>query len=351
MITFIIPAYQAEKTLTRTVESILRQTDDRWKIILINDGSTDDTENICIRCRDLNPDKISYIYQENSGQGKARNVGIELVTTDYLSFLDSDDWLMPDYVETVGRFLKRERPEMILTLPVIWHEGSRITRDWYDKEVFESVFPKDGVIICPGDYPECYTMEVNACRKVLRTDYVQRIGFRFPEGIKWEDIYPHFYLLSNCESCMGIKSVGFYYRVGSLDQTTASRGKERLDILPIFAGLLDYVTDNKKEELQFPVMRLFVRFSIWCIKMTEGDVRIQLVRGLSSFYREIPKSFYKALKKGSRESYSRADALQYRLFLTAIRSGLFRWVFYDYLYEDAAEKIVKKVLRAKERVA
>lgn len=350
MITFIVPAYQAEKTIARTLDSICRQTNDNWKAILVNDGSIDGTEEICQRYRNSFPEKITYIYQENGGLGKARNVGMEIVDTEYMAFLDSDDWLMPDFVDTVLKYSASE-PEMVLILPVIYHEGSKVVRDWYDKPIFEKLFPKDGDVIDPHIRTDCYQLEVNACRKILRKEFVQRVHFRFPEGIKWEDVFPHFYLLSNCKSCMGIKSVGFYYRVGSSDQITASRVEDRLDILKIFEELIAYVNEEGKEELIFPVMRVFVRFSIWCIRMTEGEVRRELVEKLTAFYKKVSKYFYQSLKKTVRREYSKADAMQYLMFLLAIRSKAFRWVFYDYLYEDIATKMIKKILRAKERVA
>ena len=149
---------------------------------------------------------------------------------------------------------------------------------------------------------------------------------------------------------MGIRSTGFYYRVGRKNQITALRGKDRLDILTIFPELLRYIEEGKREELRFGAMRLFVRFSIWCIKMTEGELRVQLVKELSSFFRRVPSSFYKALRRGAKDNYNKADRRQYALFLIAIRRPALRFVFYDYLYQEAMEKIVKKLLRAGERV-
>ena len=351
MITFIIPAYQAEATLKRTIDSVLCQNSGRWKMILINDGSTDSTADICSWYHNRYPEKITYISQENQGLGHARNVGIGLVKSEYMCFLDSDDWLMPDFVEKVTFYGKNYSPEVIFTLPVIWHEGSNTVRDWYDKQLFECLFPEDGTVIVPEKNPEIYTMEVNACRKILAADFVKKTGFFFPEGIKWEDVYPHFFLLSQCKAVLGIKSAGFYYRIGSTDQITASKGRDRLDILPIFEQLLNYIEEENRQALRFPAMRIFVRFSIWCIRMTEGELRRELVQRLTEFFRRVPKSYFRILQKEIKNKYSKADRRQYALFLLAIRYRAVGWVFYDYFYEEAAEKLVKKVLKAKERVS
>lgn len=66
-----MPAYNAEKTIKRTIESILHQTDPHWKLIIVNDGSVDGTEIICKKYSEENKEKIQYIFQENRGLGGA----------------------------------------------------------------------------------------------------------------------------------------------------------------------------------------------------------------------------------------------------------------------------------------
>lgn len=355
IITFIIPAYNAADTIGRTLDSILYQTDSRYEIIIINDGSTDATETVCKKYSEKRKDKITYIYQENRGLGGARNRGLELAAGEYISFLDSDDWLMPGYVESIVGQLKKisyeDRPEMIMTLPQIYHEGSRQVSDWYDKALFDQIFNQDGVIVSPQEYKEIYQFEVNMCRKVISLDFIKSINFKFREHIKWEDVLPHFWLLSKCTKCMGIGSVGFYYRVGSVSQITAARGSERLDILTVFDDLAKYISREQRKDLEFPAMRVMVRFAIWCIKMADIETRGLLVKEVYRFFQTIPKSYYKSLRRESRHEYSKADAIQYWLFSIAINHKAFCWIFDDYLYQEIGEKTVKKLIGGKERVA
>ena len=353
-ITFVIPAYNAEKTIERTIESILHQTDDRYKIVIVNDGSIDDTDVICREYQSKYAEKILYIVQENRGQGGARNHGLQYVMTDYVSFLDSDDWLMPDFVEKIVSALERclqSKIEMIVTLPQIYHERSNAVRAWYDEALFHEIFTEDGVVINPQGEQRVYQFEVNQCRKILHMDFVKRVKFQFREQIKWEDVYPHFYLFSKCETCMGVPSVGFYYRVGSGEQTTASRGKNRLDFLEVIEDMTNYVQEEKRYDLCFPVMRVIVRFAIGGIRMADIETREQLVQEYYRVFRNLPDIYEKALKQEAKKNYSKADALQYRLFILAIKHRCFNFIFKDYLYQDIGEKLVKKVLRAGQRVA
>ena len=353
-ITFVVPAHNAEATLERTLNSILNQTDQRYKIVIINDGSTDGTEDICKRYEKTYLDKVTYRYQESKGPGGARNYGMTLVETEYVSFLDSDDWLMPEYVESILTQLERHSEhtvEMVMTLPQIYHEGSGAISEWYDKRLFEEIFHTEGQIINPQEELRVYQFEVNLCRKVLQMDFLREVSFAMREKIKWEDVYPHFYLLSQCKCCMGIGSVGFYYRVGGKGQITASRDRSRLDLLEVIRELQEYIENGNYENLRFPAMRIMVRFSIWGIRMTDGELRKELVRELHRAFKKLPRSYYQALQKGTKNNYSKADARQYQLFILAIRYKICNIIFYDYLYQDIGEKIIKKILGAGQQVA
>lgn len=131
----------------------MHQTDYRYLVILVNDGSTDRTHEICEQYAGQYADRITYIKQENRGLGGARNHGMELVSTPYVSFLDSGDWLMPDYVEKIWNCIasNKEDVEKIMTLLRIYHEKSGVVREWYDEALFHKTFWKEGMVINPQE--------------------------------------------------------------------------------------------------------------------------------------------------------------------------------------------------------
>lgn len=353
LITFVVPAYNAEATLDRTMYSIVNQSSGQWRAIIVNDGSKDATAQIAEQYARAYSDRVTYIEQENRGLGGARNHGLELVQTSYVSFLDSDDWLMPDYVEKIALALEKasEEPEMILVLPKIYHEESKVVKKWYDEDNFLTVFPEDGIIVNPVNEPLLYQFEVNQCRKVLNMNFVRRTQFSFREKVKWEDVYPHFYLLSQCTKCMGIRSVGFYYRIGCSSQITASHGRDRLDFMQVMKDLTSYIELESKDNLIFPMMRVIIRFSVWCIRMADMDIRNEMVNSLHKAYVKLPARYPRILWRECKRQYALKDALQYRLFWTAIRYKIFNFVFEDYLWQDVCEKILKRLLHAENHVA
>ena len=98
MISVIIPIYNTGKLLNRMLQSIQKQSYKDLEIILINDGSTDESEQECKKA-EINDERIRYFYQENAGVSSARNYGMKLAQGEYIAFLDSDDEIDTNYFE------------------------------------------------------------------------------------------------------------------------------------------------------------------------------------------------------------------------------------------------------------
>ena len=103
----VIPVYNKEKFVPKTIESVLCQNFTDFEIIIVNDGSTDQSEAKILEFKDS---RIHYYSKKNEGVAVARNFGIEKATADYICFLDADDFWLPNYLETMHRFIS-ELPE------------------------------------------------------------------------------------------------------------------------------------------------------------------------------------------------------------------------------------------------
>lgn len=103
-ISIIVPAYNCEDTIKQCIDSIINQTSTDWELVIVNDGSTDKTKEICESY--LDSEKVFLYTQSNSGVSSARNLGVEHSTGDYLLFVDSDDSLLPDALSIVKNTIK-----------------------------------------------------------------------------------------------------------------------------------------------------------------------------------------------------------------------------------------------------
>lgn len=99
-VSIVIPAYNEEKYIERCIDSLLRQTYEYFEIIIINDGSTDRTGEICRKYQQQDS-RIKYHEKKNEGQGSARNYGVKFSKADYLIFIDADDWVDANYVQAL----------------------------------------------------------------------------------------------------------------------------------------------------------------------------------------------------------------------------------------------------------
>lgn len=291
LLTIIVPAYNVEKYIRECLNSLVNQTVRNHKIVIINDGSTDNTEKICLEYQEKYSSLITYVYQDNQGLGEARNAGLRLVDTPYVTFLDSDDWFNIKYVECLQDYIDTtdELPDMIFTLPWIYDSVTKRVLPWKDKERYDHVFEAwNGIShvrtnsrICP----ELYALEVSSCRKIYNTAFLRANNFSFPKGVKWEDVPGHFYLLHKANTCVALPEIGFFYRMNQGAQITSGGGKSRLDMIPVFNQLLKLAKDNHFNSIENAyVFRLIVDFSRWSVDVTNMKYLPVLLKGLHEIF-------------------------------------------------------------------
>jgi glycosyltransferase EpsJ len=113
MVSVIVPVYNKEKYVARTIESIIRQTYEELEILLVDDGSTDQSGKIC-REYQLKDNRIKYIYQENGGPSKARNHGLQIARGAYIAFIDADDTFETYAIEKMLTMAQDTKAELVV---------------------------------------------------------------------------------------------------------------------------------------------------------------------------------------------------------------------------------------------
>ena len=111
-ISIIVPVYNTEKYIKKCIDSILNQTYNNIELIIINDGSTDNSENI-IKKIIKNKSNVKYKKIKNSGVAHARNVGLDLVTGKYVGFIDSDDYISKDMYKELYETAIKEKSDIV----------------------------------------------------------------------------------------------------------------------------------------------------------------------------------------------------------------------------------------------
>lgn len=112
LISVVMPAYNAEKFIAESIESVLAQTYNNWELLIVDDGSTDNTKTI-IKGFCIKDQRIKYYYQENGRQGKARNLALKHAHGKYIAFLDADDLWLPEKLHLQLEDIKREQADLV----------------------------------------------------------------------------------------------------------------------------------------------------------------------------------------------------------------------------------------------
>lgn len=158
-ITVIIPVYNTAQYLDRCISSVVRQTYNILEIILVDDGSTDNSYEICKRWAQRDS-RIILLHKENGGQSSARNMALDIATGDYIAFVDSDDWIELDMYEECLRALENSGKDIAMcNCQNLLHNESDIfidvIRDNIGSQLWRFLFPKylwDGIRMPLGRY-------------------------------------------------------------------------------------------------------------------------------------------------------------------------------------------------------
>lgn len=155
MISIIIPTHNRAHLISRAIQSVIDQSYTDWELIIVDDGSTDNTEEVLQPF--LKDERIRYIIKENSGAAHSRNVGVDLSTGDYITFLDSDDEAKPEWLFEIMQVIENEFPVLICCgCEIVSHQGEIVDIKLPEskKELFGDVDYKmtnGGVFIMPRE--------------------------------------------------------------------------------------------------------------------------------------------------------------------------------------------------------
>lgn len=216
-LSIIIPVYRVEATLNRCIESVVLQDFRDFELILVDDGSPDNCPQMCDDWAERD-ERIRVIHQENSGLSQARNKGIEISQGDYITFIDSDDFIGPQTLEILADYLANHTETDILEYPAMLFCGSPQQR--------KLAFPKEKVYYNMMNYwyqGRAYKHSY-ACNKIYRRELFHEV--RFPAGVVFEDICTLYKLLEHTRILATINRGCYYYCYNPKGITATADAKE-----------------------------------------------------------------------------------------------------------------------------
>ena len=246
-ISVIVPVYNVEKYLKKSIDSIINQTYKNLEIILVDDGSIDDSGKICDEYEKKDA-RIKVIHQENQGLSKARNNGIEQATGEYIGFVDSDDYIEKKMYEILYEYIIKYDADISIC------KYEKIEE--YNNKVYQNRKENNEVIVMSKTEGIRELLEEHgkitnyAWNKLYRKKLFENV--RYPEKRKFEDIGTTYLLLEKSRKVVFSNYIGYEYlqREGSI--TREAKIEDIKDEMYFVKERYDYLIskfENLKKEL------------------------------------------------------------------------------------------------------
>lgn len=319
-ISVIIPVYNVEKYLRRCVDSILNQTYKNLEVILVDDGSPDGCPAICDEYANQEV-RVRVVHKINGGLSSARNAGLEVVSGDFVTFVDSDDWIELDTYEYCIRLLEKHQAECV-------QYEIRLT----DSPENHASQPKEQVDVYEGKDVLQYFMHrstiasggYSVCGGIYQRGLLD--GFRFREGKINEDIDYKFKVMQRCRKLIVTNQKKYnYFQSGDTISAGGLKKKdfqlrEAAELLCDMAskesyGTIAFLGEVKKARTAFSLLSKIAYFGI---ADSTIDKR-QTVKGLTAEHRKNVGTLLKAPIPMSRKVLAVMFAINYKITETAIR--------------------------------
>lgn len=265
LISIIVPVYNVKQYLERCVKSILNQTYKNIEIILVDDGSTDGSEIMCDEYK-KNYSNIKVIHKKNGGLSDARNYGIELAQGEYITFIDSDDFIDNRMIEILYKNLKNTNSDVSVCRFYMFYAEEDIKV----QDVKEKVLIFDGIDILKTMYDD-YLVTVVAWNKLYKKEIFNNI--RYPKGKVIEDSAVLHYILANINRiCYSNLELYYYFqRNESIMHKTTYKLLDELDWLN---DRIEYFKSlNFQNEIFFEetIRKYIEAFFNWTYKITKDN--------------------------------------------------------------------------------
>ncbi|KRM84214.1 hypothetical protein FC35_GL000469 [Limosilactobacillus coleohominis DSM 14060] len=284
LISVIIPVYNVRNYLNKCLESVLQQTYKNLEIILVDDGSTDGSENI-VEEYSQKDSRIKVIHQVNGGLSRARNTGLDVMKGSYVTFVDSDDYITPDYVEYLFNLIKQTDFAVKLSLCSLMNHFSVTDKNINCGDDSERLLSGEKCIEMM-----CYHNLVDTCAyaKLAKKELYDQV--RFPEGKLFEDIATTYQLFLQCDKVACGFKPKYFYNIRSNSIVTSQFSRRKLE--------LNEMTDSMAREVNKRYPRLskatlrrqvYARFSTLNQSLNTRDVR-EIQRRLVEYIKRNKKA-------------------------------------------------------------
>jgi len=216
-VSIIIPVYNVEKFMKKAIDTAINQTYKNIEIILVDDGSTDNSGKICDEYKKQD-ERIVVFHTENGGLSIARNVGLDNATGEYVMFMDSDDFFELDAVENLYKAIEEKQADYVI--------GNYINTNEEGKQWDNPVFPfeqfSEFKLSIEDSFSSFFVMNSGVWNKIFNRQFIENLNLRFEKGLPAEDAIFTTYCFIKAKDVYYIPKVVYNYRLRNSGSISSS---------------------------------------------------------------------------------------------------------------------------------
>ena len=278
LVSIIVPIYNAEKYLNKCLDSLTKQTKKELEFILVNDGSTDKTEEIIKEYQDK---RIKYFKNKNQGIGKTRNFGISKSSGKYLMFIDSDDYLEKDACEILYKKISKEGADLAIC------DFYKVYENGKTEEIHLPKFSSTTLKKTPSLIND---INLSPWNKIYKRELITKNNLKFIENLKYEDAPFVINAMDKAKKIVKVDECLNYYVIHGNSETTV-RDKKCFDILKIVAIIRENLKEKKylKEEIDKLTVRILTNYTIQQRNQKDKKIGLEFVdEAFKYLKKEVP---------------------------------------------------------------
>ena len=235
-LSIIVPVYGVEKYIDKCLNTLVKQSLKEIEIIVVNDGTKDNSQKIIDKYVKKYPDKIKSYIKENGGQGSARNYGLKKASGEYIGYVDSDDFVEKDMYKKLYNKAKENNYDIVVC------GNYNVSEDYQNKNIDAFINNYN------TDLENIFFGKMAVWNKIYKRDILIKNKLEFKEKVWYEDLAFTLKAIMNSNTFAFIDEPLYDYLIREGSTMNNSNVQRNLEILDAFNDILSYIQHNKKEE-------------------------------------------------------------------------------------------------------
>lgn len=285
MISVIIPMYNAEKYVGKCLNSLLNQTYKDLEIIIVNDGSKDNSQAVCEAFAQQDK-RIILINTENRGAGSARNTGIETAKGEYISFIDSDDYVCPDYYERLLYMIEQTEADIAIGRYQRISEHEKM--QFVNTEEIKECNNMEELLVLYGEDEDKYINAVLVTNKLFKRELFED-NIRFPVGRLIDDEFIIYKLIYKSKKIAYTNDVMYAYVQSDSSVMRTNFKEQRVhDTIDVYDEVYSFFKENGTEELN---EKILIRYLSYCVELAQKTQTSTVIDDKKKVYQLLIEKF------------------------------------------------------------